>query len=403
VVFRDVKLSMEHLDWRRLSAAKQKTQLTSFLKADLEQGFELSNPPLMRIALVQTGERTCQCIWSHHHLLLDGWSMYSLLKEVFACYEAFCRNRKPALEHSIPFRNYINWLHQQDISKAENFWRKTLKGFNAPTSLGFAHLDGQQEYDDKRIRLSEKTTAAMQSFVRRHKLTMNTLVQGAWALLLSHYSGGDDIVYGATVSGRPSDLPGVESLVGLLINTLPVRIQVSDEDFLLTWLKKLQNQQVGMRQYEYNPLVDVRKWSDVPTNQPLFESIVVFENFPTDFSFKQEKVDLEIRGVRSVLRENYPLVLVVVPGSELSLQLKYDCTRFDAANITLMLKHLEKLLIDIFKQPDIRLKVLKKMLAESDRQHRTKKQRERKQVNLQKLKKVKREAARFPSEIEEQP
>ncbi len=329
--------------------------------------------------------------------------MYSLLKEVFASYKAFCRNQERVFEQAIPFRNYISWIHEQDISKAETFWRKALKGFTVPTSLGFAHLDGpKMGYDDKRIRLSEKTTAAMQSFVRRHKLTMNTLVQGAWALLLSHYSGADDVVYGATVSGRPSDLPGVESLVGLLINTLPVRIQVSDEAFLLSWLKKLQNRQVGMRQYEYSPLAEVRKWSEVPANQPLFESIVVFENFPAAFAFKQEKTDLEIRGVRSVLRENYPLVLVVVPGSELSFQLKYDCTRFDPTNITLMLKHLERLLIDIFKQPDIRLKVLKKMLAESDRQHRTKKQRERKQVNLQKLKKVKREVARLPSETEEQ-
>ena len=262
---------------------------------------------------------------------------------------------------SRPYANYITWLRQQDLSQAEAFWRRTLKGFIIPTPLKVDRTSGdshnrQEDQDEQQIQLSEATTSALKTLAQQHQLTLNTLVQGAFAVLLSRYSGKEDIVFGATSSGRPADLAGVENMVGVFINTLPVRVSVTSEEFLLPWLKKLQAQQIEVRQYEYSPLVEVQAWSDVPRGMPLFESILVFENYPVDSSLGQQSENLDIREFRFVESINYPLTVVVGNGSELSLNIWYDCRRFDSATIIRMLEHFQTLLEGMVANPEQRLK-----------------------------------------------
>ena len=371
VVRQQVKVPWEQHDWRAFSPIMQREQLKSFLQADRERGFDLSVAPLMRLTLLQVDENAYHFIWSYHHLLLDGWCLSLLLKEVFALYKAFSQGQDLHLVRSRPYRDYIAWLQQQNLSQAEAFWRQALKGFTAPTPLvvgkAVGNLSSQQEsYDEQQIQLSAATTQALQSFAQHHQLTLNTLVQGAWVLLLSRYSGQEDVVFGATVSGRPADLVGVESMVGLFINTLPVRVLVSPQAHLVQWLQQLQAQQVELRQYEYSPLVQVQGWSEVPRGLPLFESIVVFENYPIDASLQQGG-SLEFRNVRALERTNYPLTLAADPGAQLSLQLSYDCRRFDADTITRMLEHFQILLEGIVADPKQGLSDLP-MLTAKERQ-----------------------------------
>ncbi|MEG4634885.1 condensation domain-containing protein, partial [Microcoleus sp. AR_TQ3_B6] len=370
VVGRRVSLPWQQFDWRGLSSVEQQEKLEAFLQADRKRGFQLFKAPLMRLTGLQMDKDIYEFIWSFHHLLLDGWSLSSVLKEAFAFYEAFCQGQDLYLKRSRPYQDYIAWLQQQDLSKAEAFWRLTLKGFTAPTPLGGDRASGRsigegQSYAEQKIQLSIGTTAALQSLARKHQLTLNTLVQGAWVLLLNRYSGQEDVVFGATVSGRPAELPGVESMVGLFINTLPIRVQVSPTTSLLDWLQQLQVQQVELRQYEYSSLVQVQGWSDVPRGLPLFESIVVFENYPVDASLQKQGSSLEIGNVRGFERTNYPLNLVARPGAELLLELSYDCRRFDAATIEGMLKHLETLLEGIIANPSQRLSDLR-MLTQNE-------------------------------------
>ena len=233
------------------------------------------------------------------------------------------------------------------MTNAEAYWRKILKDFTAPTPLAVdrsATRDAEPVFDDQRAVLSTETTAALQSLARQHQLTLNTIVQGAWAVLLNRYSGSEDVVFGATVSGRPPELEGVESMIGLFINTLPVRVRVSPEESLLSWLKRLQEQQVETRQYEFSPLVQIQQWSDVPRGLPLFESILAFENFPSGGSSTNHKPSLEQSGGRVIERNNYPIALVVSPGSELHLRITYDCARFNAETISRTLDHLRSVL-----------------------------------------------------------
>jgi amino acid adenylation domain-containing protein len=357
VVRQQIRLPWKEQDWRRLSLIEQQERMDTYIKADREQGFELSKAPLMRMALMQTADHTYNFIWSRHHMLLDRWSRSLVLKEVFAFYEAFCRGEELHLEQSRPYRDYIAWLQQQDLSEAEALWRRTLEGFTQPTLLGVDHPttdsdDPEASHNDKKVHLSTAQTAALQSFARQHRLTLGTLVQGAWALLLSKYSGERDVVFGITVSGRTAALTGAESMVGPFINTLPVRVRVSSKDSLVCWLRTLQDQQVELLQHEQSPLVEVQGWSEVPRGVPLFESILVFENTPGDEGLREAPQSLEIRDVRHIEVTNYPLLVQVIPGSELGLLIAYDCRRFDAATITRMEDHFKMILEGMVADPE---------------------------------------------------
>ncbi|MEG4588311.1 amino acid adenylation domain-containing protein [Microcoleus sp. MOSTC5] len=361
VVRKQAPLSWQQMDWRSLSTSEQQQQLETFLKADGEQGFDLTSAPLIRIALAQLETDTFQFILSHHHLVLDGWSQAIVIKEVFAFYEAECQGAKLQLKRPRSYRDYIAWLQQQDLAEAESFWRQTLQGFTTPTSLvvggKLSCKSGEGSRGEAEIKLPD--LAPLQGLVRQYKLTVNTLVQGAWALLVSRYSGEEDIIFGVTVSGRSPELIGAESMVGMLINTLPVRVSVPAEDSIISWLQQLQSHSIEVRQYEYSPLVEIQqRWSKIPLNTPLFESIVVFENYPVDPSLQRGKSGLEIGDVRSVDSTNYPITLMAVAQSELALKIMYDRSRFEQGAIERMLGHLQVLLEGMAANPHQPLKNL---------------------------------------------
>ena len=372
VVRRRVTLPCEELDWRGISADEQNWKRAAFLQADRQHGFDLAQAPLMRLAMVRLGENHYELIWSHHHLLMDGWSSFLILKDVMAIYQALSEGRDCRLAPVRPYHDYISWLQRQDLSKAEGFWRAALKGFAAPTPLLGSSVhgkDGDQDFQaaDLLGSLPLSLTAALRAFASRHGLTLSTIVQGAWAILLSRYSGEQDIVFGSTVSGRPAELAGVELMAGLFINTLPVRAQLSSEDLTLAWLKDFQDKLAEMRQYEHTPLVEAQGWSEVGRDRQLFESLMVFENYPVDALAWGQVGALQISNMRVIGPTNYPLAIVVVPKEEFSIRVSYDPRRFEEAAISRMLGHFNTLLEGIVANPDGRLTDLP-LLTSAERQ-----------------------------------
>ncbi|HWQ32046.1 MAG TPA: amino acid adenylation domain-containing protein [Blastocatellia bacterium] len=359
VVHRAVTLPCEWHDWRGVAAEEQAQRIQEFVLADQRRGFKPETAPLLRLNLLRVRDDAWQMIWTYHHILFDGWSLPLILREVFACYDAFHHGREVNLPQPRPFRDYIAWLRRQDLAQAEHFWREKLRGFTVPTALGIGRLKAVSEeraYAEESVLLSAETTSALQSLARQQQLTLNTLVQGAWALLLARYSGEGDVLFGATVSGRPTDLPGAEQMIGLFINTLPVRVQVAAEAVLSEWLRGLQREQLELRQYEYSPLVQVQSWSEMPPGLPLFESILVFENAPVSSLAGQiEGATLKISGVQSNQQTNFPLTLAAMPGRELKLALGYDAERFEQAAISRLLGHLQTLLEAFIASPHARL------------------------------------------------
>lgn len=351
-VHQQVTITLEKQDWCGLSEAEQSTKLEAYLQSDRTLGFQLNVAPLMRLALFQLRESVYQFVWTFNHALLDSRSLSRIMKEVFTLYDTFCQGKDLQLPQPRPYQDYIAWLQQQDWSKAEIFWRDLLKGFTAPTPLLVDSTPSEKSgFGEQKIQLSAQITAMLQSLAKQHQITLNTLVQAAWALLLSRYSGESDVVFGATRSCSYSSVPGADSMVGLLINTVPVRVEISGEKPLLSWLKELRSQWVAMRDYEHTPLVKIQRCSDVPPGKPLFESIVVFENHELNTTLRSQGGRWENLQVQLAEQTNCPLTLLGYGESELLLKLKYDRQKFDDAKIARMLGHLQTLLSSMATNP----------------------------------------------------
>ena len=351
-----VEIPIEQEDWRRTETAEQPQRFEAFLQRDRQRGFDFSNPPLMRMTIIRLDEEAYRIVWSKHHLILDGWSGAIVMGELFQLYQAFSRGQTIPFAPGIAFKNYIAWLRQQDLSKAEEYWRRVLSNVKAPTYITYIEderrTDPAEKYDEAVLTLSAKTTQQLQTLAQQHRLTLNTLFQGAWAILLSRYSCQKQVVYGCGVSGRPVDLAGTESMVGVFINTLPICVSVEPRQSLLSWLAQLQEQLVEMRQYEYSPLVEVQGWSQVPRGLPLFETIVVFENYPSAQVANAEKADLAFEDFTALYKTNYPLNVIGHPGTELGIGINYDCRRFEATTISGILEHFEVLLQQMIAAPE---------------------------------------------------
>jgi thioesterase domain-containing protein/acyl carrier protein len=365
VVLQEVKLPIEWQDWRNFSSTQQQEKLEDYLKTVRLNGFNLSKAPLIRLALFQTGEQAYQFVWTFHHILLDGWCIPLIAKETLTFYEAFSNDQDVVLEPACPYTNYITWLKQQDLSQAEAFWRKTLQGFIRPTPLGIETEPGsfsaqEKRYGEQKDRLPASATAVLQALVGQHHLTLSSLIQGVWALLLSRYSDNTEVLFGATVSGRPADLEGVETMIGFFINTVPVRIKIPPEASLWSWLQDIQTRNLAQQAFAYCSAGQIHQWSEMPGVLPLYESILVFENYPVDLSvLNSSDLTIDIYSSRFIgAQTKYALTMLVMPGSELEFQLVYDRSRFDDPSISLILKHFLALLTQISAVPEQRLVTL---------------------------------------------
>ena len=388
VVYRGVALPVEQLDWRHLSSSVQRSQLEAFLHQDRQRAFDLTRPPLTRLYLIRMSEDSYQLVWSVYHLVVDAWCSSIILNEVVALYEAYRRGEDAHLEPPPPYREYISWLRRQDLAEAEAFWRQYLQGYNQPCFLARDDFSGTWPGGNTGFRheqtcLSEVDTVALRSRGREFQLTLNTLVQGAWALLVAHRTGAGDVVFGSAVSGRPPSLPGVESIVGLFINTLPHRVRVSRSAALIPWFKQLQARQVEMRQYEFTPLSKIQGWSEIPAGIPLFESNVVFLNV-VDLA-RQDTGSLAVQNVRYVGRPHYALNLHVNPGSQLGLEMVYDACKFRQSSVHEILHQLKALLQVFVLRPESTVDEIMALLARSDEEKKAEETRKRRDSNTGKL------------------
>jgi amino acid adenylation domain-containing protein/non-ribosomal peptide synthase protein (TIGR01720 family) len=347
VVHQRLRLPIERHDWRGLTEAEQEAKFSAFLSEDRERGFALGQAPLVRLTLVRLTDQSYRFVCAYHHLLLDGWSVPLVLEELLGSYAALLRGEAPNLGPARRYRDYLEWLGRQDLAAAERFWRKALAGFTAPTSLGIERGQpaGESGHAERETALSPELTAALQAFAQSHQLTLNTVMQGIWAILLGRYSGQDDVLFGATVSGRPAELAGSDAMVGLFINTLPVRVRTAADAPLVPWLRELQAHNVELRQYEHSSLVQIQQWSEVSRGTAvLFDSIFVFENYPVDASLRQQSGPLAVADLHIIDHTNYPITVAAKPGHALSIAISYDQQRFDPPAIERLQGHLTALL-----------------------------------------------------------
>lgn len=366
VVRKQVELPWYVIDWRDLSPHQQQKRLDLLLENERKQGFDFKVAPLMRCHLIQLSDQVYKFLWNRHHIILDGWSLPIIYQEVLAFYQALTQGKNYDLPSPRPYQDYIAWLKEQNPSVAEDFWRQTLKGFTTPTPLRvertqFIKSPQKPNYQEFNCYLSPSITEKLQSLAQNHNLTLSTLVQAAWGILLSRYSGESEVLFGVTVSGRPHNLAGVGNMVGLFINTLPLRLSINESDLVLPWLEKIQHLSAELQDYAYSPLAEVQRMSDVAPGVPLFESLVIFENYPRDAISENSDQVFKVSGVENFEETNYPLTVAAIPNQELMLKLIYDTSRFAEDTIERMAGHLQTILSAIIthhNQPITQLPLL---------------------------------------------
>ena len=361
VVRQGVQIPWVEQDWR--ADPDPDARLAAFAAADRRQPFDLRRAPLLRAALLRTGEREHRFVWSFHHLLLDGWSLPPLFAEVFALYEAErTKHRTDPTDPSdslppprLPYRDFVAWLARRDRAADERYWRSALAGVTGATPLPWDTAapppTRAEELTRHEAALPAASTAALDALARQSGLTLNTLLQGAWGLLLARWSGRREVLFGAVAAGRPPELPGFDTALGLFINTLPVRLDAAPTRPLTAWLQALQSAQIEARQHEQTPLAEVQRWSGAGGREPLFASLLVFENYPLDAALAEGSRALTLSAVKALESTHYPLSLAVVPDRRLRLRLTQD-RHLEPVTGHRLLTWLERLLEAFTAAPD---------------------------------------------------
>ncbi|HGE1976866.1 TPA: non-ribosomal peptide synthase/polyketide synthase [Pseudomonas aeruginosa] len=346
-------------DWR--DRADLAEALDALAAGEAGLGFELAEAPLLRLVLVRTGERRHHLIYTNHHILMDGWSNSQLLGEVLQRYRGETPSRSDGR-----YRDYIAWLQRQDAGRTEAFWKQRLQRLGEPTLLvpAFAHgVRGAEGHADRYRQLDVTTSQRLAEFAREQKVTLNTLVQAAWLILLQRYTGQDTVAFGATVSGRPAELRGIEEQIGLFINTLPVVASPCPEQPLGDWLQAVQGENLALREFEHTPLYDIQRWAG-QVGEALFDNILVFENYPVSAALAEETpTDMRIDALSNQEQTHYPLTLLVSAGETLELHYSYSRQAFDEAAIECLAERLERLLLGMCENPGASLGELDSLAA----------------------------------------
>ncbi|WP_445570704.1 non-ribosomal peptide synthase/polyketide synthase [Pseudomonas sp. E102] len=316
--------------------------LENLATAQRQQGFALDAAPLLRLVVVRVADDRYHLIYTCHHILMDGWSNSQLLGEVLQRYSG-----QSVAVSGGRYRDYIAWLQRQDAAVSEAFWKPLLQRLEAPTRLADAvakPTDAGVGYGDHVQVLDEALTRRLEAFARASKVTVNTLVQAAWLLLLQRYTGRETVAFGATVAGRPADLPGIEQQIGLFINTLPVIASPRAEQSLDSWLQAVQAQNLALREFEHTALLDIQRWAG-QGGDALFDSLLVFENYPIAEALEQGAPDgLRFGSPITQEQTNYPLTLLVGLERQLSVHMSYQRASFSAVTVERLAAHLAQLL-----------------------------------------------------------
>lgn len=344
-------------DLRGYEGKQIEEKLEHYLASDRHRGFDISRPPLIRVALFLCSQESSILVWSLHHLLLDAYSCAMILKEVFEIYEASLEGRSAHLEESPPYRSYVEWLKKQDLEAAEKFWREFLKGFSTPVSISAAHdprnlADAKGTFGKKAVSIPQGIKPILKSFAKNNGFTLYTCFQAAWSIILSRYSGLKDVLFASVRGCRGVPIDGANKIVGMFINTLPVRAKIDERMKLVDFLKALRTQHISTRAFEHSPLAKIQRWSEVPAGTALFESLMNYESKPWNALLESFGGNFSKRQWDVRHQTNIPIGLDIYEEPELRIIIDYDRAYFDEDAIGCMLNHYKNLLVQMAENPD---------------------------------------------------
>ncbi|WCM63688.1 amino acid adenylation domain-containing protein [Paenibacillus polymyxa] len=351
VVFKHRKLELQYEDISDLDETERHVYIQRYEAEDQAKGFDLSGNSLIRLAVLRTSEKTYRIVWSYHHILMDGWCIGVIMKEWMDYYRFISQGHSLELPDSIPYGQYIQWLEKQSLDEAKNYWKNYLSDYDqqaiVPSDQGkkeTGYLLGELKFS-----LSESETEKLKTVADRYGVTMSSLFLAAWGLVLGWYNQTNDVVFGNVVSGRPTEIAGVERMVGLFINTIPIRVKMHETETFSQLMKRVQQESLQSQKFDHSPLVEIQEQSTL--KQRLFNHIVVFENFPLQEKEELTGSDLGFMITDALISEqtNYDFNLNIETGTRLSVNLAYNQNVYSKETAARVEGHLRNVLAQATK------------------------------------------------------
>ncbi|MGG4191813.1 condensation domain-containing protein, partial [Paenibacillus peoriae] len=361
VVYRHKSCGFYYEDLRELEEAARETYAQAFSVNDMTAGFDLAQDALLRVSVLRTGEQTYRFYWSFHHIIMDGWCVPIMMQEVFEHYAAIQEQRQPELSVVLPYSQYIEWLDRQNLEEAATYWSKYLEGYEQQTQLPQEIQENPQSRTEGYVSeelvcdLGEELTRRMESIAKQYQVTINTLMQTAWGLVLQRYNSSRDVVFGSVVSGRPAEITGIETMIGLFINTIPVRVHADEGAAFADVLKATQEQALASNAYDTYPLYEIQARTE--QKQSLISHVMVFENYPMEQQIEQsasaDEDAFEITNVSMFDQTSYDFNLIVIPGEAVRISFRYNSLVYKQAGVERMQGHFVHVLEQITANPNL--------------------------------------------------
>ncbi|WP_400193667.1 amino acid adenylation domain-containing protein [Hymenobacter sp. B81] len=357
VVLRNRRIALHVEDISHLSEAEAAAYLADFRRRDVARGFDLTRDPLIRLSVLRTAERRHEFVWSYHHMLMDGWCLSTLLTELREIYRAAQAGRPAQLPPAQPFSRYIKWLGQQDKPAAAAYWQQYLRGYETLAAIP-PDREAQPGVpftapEVASLTLGAEQTRQLEAWARRQHTTLNTVFQAVWGILLARYTNVTDVVYGNVVSGRPADLPGADQMIGLFINTVPLRVRFTAATRFAELVRQLHHDAVEAVTHHHHPLVDIQAGTELKSQ--LIQHVVAFENYPVqdDLLEAPEGDDpFSLGNVGGFEQTSYQLDVDVEIGRELTVTLYFNPQHYSPAYIQRLTRHLNQLLEQVLANPE---------------------------------------------------
>lgn len=371
LVLKQQKVNFSYKDIQQLDVLTRENYIKNYLQADIKTGFDLSQDALIRVTVLQLAVDSFQIIWSNHHIIMDGWSNGIILKEVFTIYYALKAQKTPLLPSTVPYKIYIQWLKNQQTELAKTYWTDYLRNYQQLASLiptEYKITENQFVLREFWFGLTQATTQALQQLATQNQVTISVVIQAIWGILLAKYLQVNEVVFGTVVSGRPEEIQQVEQIVGIFINTIPVKVSLTDKMTIIELLKVMQMNALTSKKYDYYPLGEIQSCSEL--KKQLFDHIIDFENYPFDKElndiFSQFSQGVGIDNVAEFDHSHYNFTIIVRPREQLKLMFMYNSVIFDLAFMQSLSRCFVKIAETIIQQPEIPITTVD-MLAEQDK------------------------------------
>ncbi|TPG68112.1 amino acid adenylation domain-containing protein [Brevibacillus laterosporus] len=361
VVLKQRPIKVDYRDICHLNEQQQQTYLTELKNTDKAKGFSLTSDALMRYTVVQTGDTSWNLIWSYHHILMDGWCFGIVMDDFFGLYEQARTNKQLPMDRVVPYSRYIKWLEQQDQEEALDYWKTCLQNYEQQTTLPSPHpigtkIDPSYRQEELFVTIDETITTELSELAKKHQVTINHLFQAVWGILLQRYNNNDDVVFGVVVNGRPSEIEGIDKIVGVCINTIPVRVNGGNGVTFGQIVQEVKRQALTSEKYAYVSLADIQAVSG-GGQQELFDNIIVFQNYPLKSELGHygsgHDLGFTLGKLEAFEQTNYGINVIVVPGKQLTLKFNYNANQYDGDYISRIGKHLQSIMRQITHSPEI--------------------------------------------------